>query len=85
MMVIGSNKMNEQELVNLKKKIDKAKTQASELKGRKDYLHQELQNKYNCTTTKEAKALIASMNADIKKIEKLIEKGLIKIERDYIV
>ena len=40
--------MNEKQLLELKEEIEKAKNKLAELKGRKEYLLQELKDKWGC-------------------------------------
>jgi hypothetical protein len=77
--------MNENELLNLKKKIDIAKSSVAELTGRKNYLMQELKETWQCKSIKEAQNLLDKFQADIKKISEALESAVIKIKETYDV
>ncbi len=76
--------MNEQDLLELKDEIEDAKTQVAELKGKEKYLKQELQDKWNCETMKEAEKLLSQMEKDAEKIDKQIQKETKQIEDKYV-
>ena len=77
--------MTEQELIALKQQIDKAKSKVSELQGQKQYLAEELREKHDCKTIKEAEILSTKMSKDIESMESEIEKNINKIREDYNV
>lgn len=72
--------MNEKELFKLKEKIDSAKSKAAELKGRQDYLMQQLKKDWDCKTVDEANELVEKMDAEIAELNKQIASGIKKIE-----
>jgi len=72
--------MNEANLLKLKRDIDAAKTKASELAGKKEYLMQELVNKWGCKTIKRAKEKLAEMDISIRELEQKICEGTESLE-----
>jgi outer membrane murein-binding lipoprotein Lpp len=77
--------MNEKELLNLKEKINQAKTKVSELKGRQDYLMQDLQDNWKCKTIKEAKIRLEDLEQEIKETNNKIEKAIVELKEKYNV
>ncbi|HDY89978.1 MAG TPA: hypothetical protein ENH82_17890 [bacterium] len=75
--------MNEEKLLELKKEIDEAKTEISELKGSKTQLMKDLKGQWNCTTLEEAKKKYAKGKEDIADIDKRIEKGVEELNEKY--
>jgi len=74
--------MKEQELLQLKERITNAKAKVNELKGRHNYLMQELVQQWNCKTVAEAEAKVNNMNAEIVKLDAQINVGLIKLTEE---
>lgn len=77
-MVIG-----ERELLQLKSKIDTAKSKVSELKGRREYLMLELSKKWACEDIDHAKERVVEMGEEIDKLDARIAKGVKRIEEQY--
>ncbi len=77
--------MNEKELLELKQEIERAKSKLSELKGRKEYLLQELYDKWGCRSLEEAQSKIDALNAEIDDLETTIEKEIGELENEYDV
>lgn len=73
----------EKELLELKEKVDKAKSQLSEAKGRKEYLVQQLQDDWDCTTVKQANKLLEQMENDLEQLDEQIEEKMEEIEEKY--
>jgi hypothetical protein len=73
--------MNERELIKLKEKIDQAKIKVSELKGKQDYLMQQLKEQYGCSSLEEAKALATKTEHEISLLDKNIKAGLAEIAK----
>lgn len=67
--------MTEKDLLKLKEKIEKAKTQMSETKGIEKTLMKRLKDEYNCKDLSEAKI-------KLKSIEKEIDTLTIKIQNE---
>ena len=74
--------MNERDLLTLKNRIEQAKNKVSELRGRKSYLVQELQEKWGCSTIQQAETKIAEFKADIAKLDAQISKGINKLTEE---
>lgn len=74
--------MNERDLLNLKTRIEQAKSKVSELKGRKNYLMQELQEKWSCTTIQQAEVKIKEMKEAINSLDIKIKEGMAKLQRE---
>ncbi len=75
--------MDEKELLKLKEEIEKAKSKVSELKGRKEYLLQELQDKWGCASVEEAQNKIDTLEAEINELETTIEREIGELENEY--
>jgi hypothetical protein len=75
-------KMSEQELVDLKKKIDTFKQKQSELKGKKKALIEGLAN-FGCKTLEEAEKKALKMQDEIEALDEEREKGIKDIEDNY--
>ena len=76
-------KLNEQDLLDLKKDIDDAKTKKSELIGQKNALMTQLNNDWGCKTVEEAQKKLKTMGAEIEDIEDKIEKGVADLQEKY--
>jgi len=77
--------MKEQELLELKEKIDKAKEKSSELKGELKSLMKELKDDWQCDTTDQAEKKIEEMENEITILNDKIKKGVEKLEEKYDV
>ena len=67
--------MKPEELLELKEKIDKSKTDVAELEGRKKQLYETLKKDWKCDTLKQAETKVNSMQDDIdEKNEAINEK-----------
>jgi len=77
--------MDQQDLLELKEKIDKAKEKSSELKGQLQGLTKELKENWQCDTTKQAEAKIQTMEDKITELNEKIKKGVTKLEEEYDV
>lgn len=75
--------MTEQDLVNLKRKIESSKQKQSELKGKKKALLENLQSTFGCKTIEEAEKKAKSLEKEIAKLEKEKEDGIKEIEENY--
>jgi uncharacterized protein YaaN involved in tellurite resistance len=75
--------MNEQDLLELKKDIDKAKEEKLQLQGqRKTLLSQLLE--HGCKTLEEAEKKLKTLQKEIDNISVTIEKGMDEIEENYL-
>jgi len=78
-------KLDEQDLLDLKKDIDEAKTKKSELVGQKNALMSQLKNDWDCKTVEEAQKKLKTMGEEIEDIEDKIEKGVTDLQEKYNV
>lgn len=69
--------------MDLKEQIDSTKSQISSLKGKQEYLMQQLEQEWNCSTLKQAEQKAKEMQADIDKLESQIEQGVNELEEKY--
>jgi hypothetical protein len=76
-------KMNENDLMQLKRKVDEAKTNLNVLKGQQVALMKQLKDNWECTTIKEAEKKLMGMDTELTKISSQIKKGLIELESKY--
>ncbi len=75
--------IDEKKLLELKREIEEAKSKLSELKGRKEYLLQELYEKWGCKSLDEAQSKIEELEAEIESLEKVIENEIEELENEY--
>lgn len=75
--------MTEQQLVDLKKKIDSTKQKQSELKGKKKALLETLLSTFGLKTIAEAVARSDEFDKQAAELTKAIEKGMKEIEENY--
>ena len=78
-------KLDEQDLLDLKKDIDDAKTKKSELIGQKNALMNQLKTDWDCKTVEEAQVKLKTMGEEIEGIEDSIEKGVADLQEKYNV
>jgi predicted nuclease with TOPRIM domain len=74
--------MNESQLLELKKKIDEAKTKVSELNGQKSALLKQLEE-FGCKTITEAEKKLEGMEKEISGITEKIDSGTKELEMKY--
>jgi len=75
--------MNEKQLLELKDKIDRARSEQSELKGKKSAIMDTLKKKFNCSTIKQAQKKLQDIKAEITVIEHKKEKGIKELQEVY--
>lgn len=75
--------MNESQLLELKKKVDAAKTEVSQLQGHQTALMNQLKTDWNCKTVEEAEKKIATMKKEIEKLDESIATGIEELEEKY--
>lgn len=73
--------MNETELLELKQDIDTAKDKAAGLKGQRELLTKQLNEKWKVKNPKEGKAKLESMQADIDAKDLEIQEATEKLEK----
>jgi len=72
--------MNEKHLLELKEDIEQAKTKLAELKGREEYLMQQLELEWDCKTIEDAEEVLRTVEKEIEELDEQIEEGVKKIE-----
>lgn len=75
--------MTEQQLLQLKRKVDEAKTTVSELQGQQKAQMKQLSDEWGCKTLDAAIEKGKQMNAEIETLTKQIEKGIEELETKY--
>ena len=76
--------MSESEkLLNMKKKIGKAKADVSRLEGSRDQLYKTLEKDFECKTLKEAEKKVKEIGNELDKKETSLEKGIAGLENQY--
>lgn len=73
----------ERELLDLKEKVEKAKTTISGLEGQKTALVNQLKTDFQVTTMKDAEAKLSTLTEEITTLEKEIEVKVAEIETKY--
>ena len=74
--------MTEQELLQLKSDIDKAKSAIAELKGQEKAIIGQLKE-WECNTIEEAEAKLKEMQESISDLDVKIAKGIEELEKKY--
>ena len=77
--------MDQQDLIELKEKIDSAKEKAAELTGRQKGLMKELKDDWGCDTVAQAEKKIEEMETEVTQINEKIKKGVEELEEEYDV
>ncbi len=75
--------MKQQDLLDLKEKIDEAKEKSSELRGQLNGLEKDLKDTWECDTTKAAEKKIKELDDKITKLNKQINDGVEELEETY--
>ncbi|HDY88854.1 MAG TPA: hypothetical protein ENH82_12180 [bacterium] len=75
--------MNEQQLLKLKKEIDDAKSEISELKGTQKQLMKDLKEQWSCASLKEAETAHQKLTNEISKLSTQIEEGVKELNEKY--
>jgi predicted nucleic acid-binding Zn-ribbon protein len=81
----GELKMDERELLSLKKKIETSKSQVAELTGQRNYLMQELKETWGCKNVPEAEKLLVKMEKELDKMKTDLETAIANIKEQYDV
>lgn len=76
-----SKKMTENELLQLKKRIDDSKQDVAQLKGKKQALLGRLSDEWGCTTIKKAKVVLEDKRKELNDITERINENLSKLEK----
>jgi predicted nuclease with TOPRIM domain len=75
----------EQQLLDLKKNVDEAKTSVAELTGQQKSLMKQLKDDWQCSTIEAAQMKLKSMDNDIANLDAKIAKGTKELEEKYNV
>lgn len=75
--------MKEKELLELKEKVDDAKSTVSELTGQKNALMKQLKEDWDCKSLEAAEDKLKEMERNISILEKKIEKATKELEEKY--
>lgn len=77
--------MNEQQLFELKERIDTTKSKVSELKGQQQLLMKELKEQWNCDSVETAEKKAKTIENEINALNTKIDKGTEELEEKYDV
>jgi predicted transcriptional regulator len=75
--------MEKDDLLNLKREIDLARNEVSELKGRRSGLIQDLEKNWGCSSLEEAMDKIEQLDKKLSKAQKELEDGMEEL-REYL-
>jgi seryl-tRNA synthetase len=75
--------MDNEKLLELKEKIDTAKTKVSELTGQKNALMKQLRDEWDCKSTEEGDKKISQMLKEIQNLSEKIDAGVKELEEKY--
>ena len=76
-------KLNEKALLALKKQIEEAKSELSELRGKKKQLESTLQKEFKCSTIEEAHGLLEQMEEERQALNEKINTKIQQLEEKY--
>lgn len=77
--------IDEDKLLELKQKIDTAKTTKAELSGQRKSMMTQMKETWGCKTLEEADAKLEKMNKEIKDLDEEIKTRSTEIEQKYKV
>lgn len=77
--------MNETQLLKLKKQVEEAKTEVSELKGHQSALLKQLKEEWGCSDITTAEKKLKSLQKEIEEVNQSIEEGIAELEEKYNV
>jgi len=69
-------------LLNLKERIEEARSEASELKGQQKHLMKQLED-WGCTSVKQAKEKAKELDKKINQLSNKIDQGVEELEEQY--
>lgn len=75
--------MDEKKLFEIKKKIEDAQIEKSELAGRKKHLLTELEKNFKCKSLEEAQEKLETLRAQKRELEEKLEQQLEELEELY--
>lgn len=76
--------LNETQLLKLKKQVEEAKTEVSELKGHQSALMKQLKEEWGCISVIEAEKKLKKMTKELEDFSKQIEEGIKELEETYV-
>jgi len=76
--------MNTQQLLDLKREIDKARDTATELTGRKKQLMETLEKDWDCTTILQAEKKSEKIAKEIDQLNQQIKESAEELEEKYL-
>ncbi len=76
--------MIEEDLLDLKRDIDEAKTKVAELNGQVTALLRQLKEEWKCSSIQEAEEKLRKLDLKITSIQKEIDKGCAELEEKYL-
>lgn len=77
--------LNETQLLKLKKQVEEAKQEVSELKGHSSALLKQLNEEWGCKDISAAEKKLVAMRKELESIDASIEAGLKELEEKYDV
>jgi len=77
--------LNETQLLKLKKQVEEAKTEVSELRGHQSALTKQLKEEWGCKDIAEAEKKLKAMQKEIEQIDASIAEGIKELEENYDV
>jgi len=75
--------VNVEDLIKLKKRIEKAKLDQATAEGALQQCMKQLETEYGCKTLKQAQKKLEEMTEEHKKLEKGIKKAIEELEENY--
>jgi hypothetical protein len=75
--------MERDDLIDLKKKVDEASTNVSNLEGQRDILMKQLKKDWGCSTLAAAGKKIEASKKEAKDLDAKIMEGLKQLEENY--
>lgn len=80
----GDNRMSvAQTLLDLKEKIDEAKTSKNKLEGQRESLYTRLEESYKCKDLEAAQALAVKIDKQLRKDRRNRDEKMERIEKSY--
>lgn len=76
-------KKEAEKLMDLKAKIEKAKTDKAQTEGRLSQLFSDLEKIYGCKTLTDAEEKMKEYDKDVEKLRKKLDEGIEKLKGTY--
>lgn len=73
----------EKRLLSLKKQMEESRQEVEKLKTKKEMLMEELEEKWNCKSIKQATVKADKMKEEISELQKQLDEGIAKLEEEY--